>query len=292
MRAFPILAAAALAVLTLGGGPRPAPLLVEPAAATPAARSDAAYPFHVKFDLLYQIEWREPQGLEGRDGDPCAPWRIDRGVTTVVARDAPWKRRGQRRARRHGMPGHLTVSANSRASTWASGSAVGWARATVQRRWVQSGGPGEGDVGNFCPGTEPWKPTPADCGERRFTTRTAAVLAQQRRRLRTLDEVMTLSGVPRASDTPVFSFSLVPTSALYRSCMASHYAPEHPTNLGVRITIVGIDDLLRLLPGKSVTGEWRNTGPCDDDLSGDLACTYKLDVDWDLTRWKPGTPFP
>ena len=229
MRTFPFLAAV-LAVLTVGVGPRPAPL-VEPAGATPAARSDAAYPLHVKFDLLYQIEWREPQGLEGRDGDPCAPWRIDRGVTTVVVRDAAWKRRGQQKARRHGMPGHLTVSANAGAGTWASGSAVGRARGTVQRRWVQSGGPEDGDVRNFCPGGEPWRPTPADCGERRFKTRTAALLAQQRRRLRTLDDVMTVSGVSRASDSPVFSFSVGPTFALYRSCMMSQYAPStRPTS--------------------------------------------------------------
>ena len=193
---------------------------------TPTA--GGTYPLHIKFHLLYQVEWSFSQGLEGASQDGCAPWSKDRGVTTVVAEDAPWKRKGERRAKRHGVPGSLTFYAGSQApawaaGSWAGGSAVGRAKGTVQRRWVQDGGPDEDDVAGPCKDryiTTPWRPVPTDCGARSFTTRTATFVPQRRKRLATLDDLVTVPGIARSIDVEVFAVTSIPHAIPIRAASA------------------------------------------------------------------------
>jgi hypothetical protein len=262
-----------------------------PAGANPAAvrtTPDVFYLYHANFNLRYEIEWEIRQGTDTGD---CTPWRIDRGVNTVVVQDAPWKRRGERRPRRHGIPGSITMFGRFRPGTslgiggWAGGSAVGRASGSVSRTWVQRGGPGGG-----C--EQPFKPTPTDCGNRTFATRTATILYQTRKTLKTLDEA-TMPSSPRENQVWVFSLSAAPAGLLYRSCMMTDLAPQFPANVAIRLAELTKIDLRRLQPGQSVSEDWRQAGqPCADDLPADTKCTFRVDGDIDITRWKPGTPYP
>jgi len=271
-----------IAVLTVGS--TPAGARRANAHATPA---DSSYLYHANFNLTYEIDWEIRQGQD--DGN-CSPWTIDRGVNLVVVHDAPWKRRGERKARRHGIPGSITVFGRFRPGTtglagWASGSAVGRATASVSRRWVQRGGPGAG-----C--DDPWKPIPTDCGNKTFTTRSANVLYQTRKTLRTLDDATTIAS-PRENQVWVFSLSAAPSSILYRSCKTSDLASEFPTNIAIRLTELNKDEILRLQPGQTFSEDWRQSGqPCADDLPEGVKCTFRMDGDIDIRRWKPGEPYP
>lgn len=193
MRVSTVLACALL-VTTLrgiGSGSAPAIELEQVGAAR-----DAFYPLYATFDLTYEIEWSE------REGDPdadCSSWRVDRGTTTVVARDAPWKRKRTRRPRKYGIPGST------------------------------------------------------DCGERRFTTRNAVVAPQVRKRLKTLDDHITV-GFPGGSGRILWEVLAIsipsPRQALYRTCRTSAHAYELPSNVAVRVKAHNLLDLKDLEPGR------------------------------------------
>ena len=268
-----------------------------PAAVTAPPSAGGTYPLHLKFDLLYQVDWSRSSGLEGVSQDSCASWSKERGITTVIAQDAPWRRSGERRAKRHGMPGSLMVYGSGQAATWATGAIVGRAKGTVNRRWIQQGGPTEGDLAGPCKGQyggPPWRPVPTDCGGRSFTTKTATFVPQERRRMGTLDQLMTISGIPRQDNTDVFAIGVAPSRDPYRSCKAPYPAPAFPTNLGARVTIDNTFGLRarELKPGSTITGDFTRTGECDDDLPDSTTCTFKIHVEWELTRWAPGQRFP
>jgi hypothetical protein len=254
------------------------------------------YPLHVTFNLLYEVDWSRSSGLEGVAQDDCASWSKDRGTTVVVAHDAPWKRPGEKKPKRHGMPGSLTFYANGQRApwaTWAGGSVVGRATATVHRRWLQKGGPTEADVAGPCKDryiTTPWRPVPTDCGGRTVTTKTATFIPQQRTRLVTLHDLVT--GIPRTSGRDVFSVTVSPLREPYRSCKVPDGASAFPVNLGVRVEEANLVGLRNLTPGKTVTGDFKTAGDCDRDLPADVTCTFKVDIDWTIRRWAPGEKFP
>src|SRR5262245_38087156 len=163
--------------------------------------SGETYPLHVKFNMELEIDWSVEQGMEGRKGDPCASWSLETGHSTVTVQDAPWKRRGERRPVRHGMPGSLTFYPKGQEpdwaiGNWAGGSVVGRAKGTVRRRWNQSGGPTETQVAWDCQGSSPWQPVTTDCGGRSITTKTATVMWERRKNAPTLKDYLTAMVTP------------------------------------------------------------------------------------------------
>lgn len=269
----------------IGAGSAPA---VDRAPGASDASARVFYLFHVKFDLTYEVEWSTTSG--NKDSE-CESWRDDRGVATVVARDAPWKRRGDRRPRRYGIPGSITVFGRFEPRSmggWADGSAVGKAAATVHRRWVQRG------ENNDCSGgpPKPFQPTPADCGERRYKTSSATLIPQMRNYLRTLEDVMTIVGPRRRNEVEVLSLSVPAGRELYRRCMLFGGVPEAPSNLRFPLDVVTKHKLLTLSPGETVRDEWRHTANCSRDIPAGFECRYKMDVDVEIRRVRPGERFP
>ena len=272
-----------------GLGPDPAPAIeLAPRGAPPRP---ASYLYHLTFSLLYEVDWSHASGLEGAAQDPCASWQKDRGSTTVIARDAAWKRKNEKKARRHGIPGSITFYGKGQSPSWApgqwaSGSAIGPAVATVHRRWIQKGGPIAADIENACPDRKgaitPWLATEDDCGNQTFRTRTATFTPQRRKRWVTLDDLMTVPGAPKAADDEAFSITVAPARAPYKSCRTYDPAP-FPVNLGVWIRYDDLVDLKNLRPGGRVDGDWKQAGSCDADLPK-AECTFKIDLEWTIER--------
>ena len=227
----------------------------------------------------------------GSGAGPCASWQKDRGSTTVIAHDAAWKRKNEKKARRHGIPGSITFPTGRFARweriQWANGVATGPAAATVHRLWVQKGGPTAGDIEDACPdrrgGITPWRATKSDCGKRAFKTEAAMFGPQRRKRLVTLDELMTDAD---SQNHAVFSITVVPARHLYESCMTYDPAP-YPRNLGVWIDDDDRVDLRNLRAGARVAGDWKLDGRCNEDVPRD-ECSFKIDVEWTIERVPDG----
>jgi hypothetical protein len=284
MRFLPAVLVTLLAA-AIAAGSAPA---VDRAPGASDASARVFYLFYAKFDLTYEVEWSTTSGNLSSD---CEAWRRDRGVTTVVARDAPRKRRGDRRPRRYGIPGSITVFGRFEPRSmggWADGSAVGKATATVHRRWVQRG------ENRHCSGVppKPFQPTPSDCGERRYKTSSATLMPQMRNYLRTLEDVMTIVGPRRRNEVEVLSLSVPAGRELYRSCMLFAGVPEVPSNLGFPLDEVTKDELLTLRPGETVRDEWRHAADCSRDIPDGFECRFKMDVDVEIRRVRPGERFP
>lgn len=248
-----------------------------------AAAPDVSYLFHITFELTYEVTWRETTGSPTGE---CVSWRIDRGSNTVVARDAPWKRKGETKARRHGIPGSINIfgrfqptGSGAFAGGWASGTAVGAGRATVRRSW--------GQVGEDCINNKvtPIRPTPDDCGRRAHKTRAATVLPQMRGSVSTLDDA-TLISRPRANAFKVFSFYVSPDQRqLYRSCMTSRHALEHPAYVGFPIDGDDLRGLRNLQPGESYSSAIHLLfGECENGVPLSR-CEYSAEVEWTIRRW-------
>jgi hypothetical protein len=251
------------------------------------------YPLHLKFDLKYEIDWSLEEGMEGRQADPCASWSRETGSTTVLVQDAPWKRRGERRRTRHGMPGSLTFYPEGQAPKWATGgwaggSVVGRAKGTVRRSWSQSGGPTEAQVAGPCKNSSPWKPITADCGNRSVTTSTATVIPERRKNAPSLKDLMTALVTPVKNTRDVLSFT-VNFRDPFRSCPVK-IGPAFPVNLGAPVfSVLG----LRFLPpGDTSKSGFRSAGKCAYDLPDNTQCTFNLEIDWEIRRWKPGERYP
>jgi hypothetical protein len=286
------LVATLAATAILGLGPDRAPAIAVARGATPRP---AAYLYHLQFSLLYEIQWSHKSGLEGAAQDPCASWQSDRGSTTVIAHDAPWRRKGEKKARRHGIPGSITFlgtgpSPKWAPGQWASGTAVGPAEAIVRRRWRQVGGPSAGDIEMACPDRKgaitPWIPTTKDCGTRRFTTKTATFAPQRREKWVTLSDLMTIPGTPKSKDDEAFAITVGPGRELYKNCRTYDPAP-YPLNLGVHIKIADLADLKDLPAGERVEADWTQAGRCDDDLPA-IECSFKIDLEWTIERVPDG----
>jgi hypothetical protein len=289
------IAAVALAGAASGGAPAAG---LAPRA-TGAPPRDVSYLFHAFYKLTYTITWREESGSESAE---CSEWRVDRGKSVVVAQDAFWKRRRprERKAKRHGMPGQLVIFGRPRPSLldggWAAGAAVGSAKVTVQRSWIQRGGANwTPECGGERP--KPFKASPADCGLRKYTTKLAAFAPQSRLRMKTLDDFMTIATpreIRRAGEAYfVLAFTIPEPGPLYQTCKASDLAPEVPTNVAIKVESTSALREIADQPGGSAPLEWGYEGPCDDASNTDaFECHFAVDLDMRIVTADPREPYP
>lgn len=253
------------------------------------AQLDDYYLFHAKFTLKYDIDWLLKTGSED---EPCSSWRVDSGRTTVIVEDAPWtqKRKGRKKVvRKDGIPGSIRISARSlRDDTkgqWATGSAIGWAKAIVNRSWVQRGGVNWTDGCGTKP--EPFERYQEDCGRREFRTRTATFIPQTRRRFDTLEDIRGAQGGRAA-----LMVTIPGPAKLYKLCITNG-APDLPLNVGFPVPTADKVNLAHLSEGE--TQDFAGipmSGDCSDNITPEDSCTFTLSLAMDVTRWKPGTPFP
>jgi hypothetical protein len=270
-------------VAASAGAPAPASRPADADAAR--ARGDIDYLFKAEFGLEYDVEWTEEGG--DRYGD-CTAWSVDRGESNIVAGSAAYKKGQPDR-----LAGGLTIfkDYSEKAATWAKGSAVGGARATVSRTLTQEAGTTAcGDQG---PTTVP--PESNDCGTRHYKTLSAAMGPEMRRGFRYLDWATT-TFKPK-SDTQragfVFSISVPPTTGeLFRNCLTTGAAPELPYKIPVAIRRVDQKALRHLRPGGKYVVKHGWQGQCTEDLGEQSACHFRLSTNLEIQRWKPGTPFP
>ena len=288
-------AAAALAGTVSGG--TPAAELAPRVSSSPPG--DVSVLFHAFFKLKYTITWREEQGSQS---NACSEWRIDRGKNVIVAQDAFWKRRKprERKAKRHGMPGHFVIFGRPSASLlnggWAAGGAVGSAKVTAQRSWVQRGGANwTPECGGERP--KPFRASPADCGLRKYTTKLASLAPQLRLRMETLDDFETIAApreIPRAGGAhSVLAFTIPAPGPLFQTCKMSDLAPEVPTNVAIKVG--GTANLRDIAdePGATAPLQWGYEGPCDDASETDtFECHFAVDLDMRIVTADPQAPYP
>jgi hypothetical protein len=255
-----------------------------------AQSRDPYYLYHVKFTLRYVVNWKVTQGS---DTDPCSSWSVDSGRSAVVVTDAPWEQKRKRGVvtRTDGIPGSIRFSGRSKINplgVWATGAAVGRAKARVSRSWTQRGGANWTEGCGTKP--EPWQPRPDDCGQRLALTRTATFLYGSRRRNATLQDIAGSSQGSRPA--LVFSFPL-PKQGLYQHC---EFPVDYqvPTNFAFWVGQVDLRKLRALDAGQTLpVGDVRDGDCLDDTLPGDV-CTFHLELDAFITRWdgQSGTPYP
>jgi hypothetical protein len=275
--------AAVLAAVAAGSAPA--------GSSSPDARSAPLrvfYLYHAKFTVAYDVDWMTKQGSESQE---CSTWRVDRGSTKVVVRDAPWTQKTKRRKvrRTDGIPGSMKIPGPSLRkgvkAIWAGGSAVGRAEATVNRTWIQRGGVNwSAGCGGSPP--DPFRPSPDDCGARTVTSRTATFLPETRKRFDTLRDVMYSEGSRAA-----LAFSM-PAPAPYRRCKTHEAAPDLPANFGFWVGKTDIHELSRIESGGTAQVHYETSGDCAYDIDPEDSCTFRLELTLDVHSWEPGTPYP
>ena len=275
---------AVLAAVAAGAGPA-----VDAGSAGRSSPNDELLLYHAKFTVLYEVEWHTKSGSPGQE---CSRWYDDRGTSKVVIEDAAWVQRKTKRrlTRADGIPGSLTVSGRWRKNgkgLWATGSAVGRAKATAHRTWIQRGGVNWTEE---CGGTRPesFKPEPDDCGKRTFATRTATFIPQSRRRFDTLKDVQSTTPGSR----PALAFSMPGPAPLYRACEASFGAPDLPVFFAFWLGKTDIRNLTPPVSDKVPQIHSESSGDCTDAIDPDESCTFHLELTLDVQPWEPGTPFP
>lgn len=237
-----------------------------------ALRPAAGYNFHAEFRLTYEVKWSATSGDPAHD---CSEWSATSGTNEVnVISVAP-------------IAGHIqsiyTGSATQGRRSWATITAVGKAKGTVERTLSVSGGfvwPADG-CGYPRPPT--WVPPRNDCATRPFTSRSAVFRAALRRFDATLD-----GSSPGAAlgKTPFIDFIVAPDAGvpLYRNCEAG-FAEEFPVeNVGLVVKRSDRRALSLLKPGHIYKMSGDTNVDCTDELPDGATCKGYIDIEVKFQR--------
>jgi hypothetical protein len=243
-------------------------------------RGSISYLIRAEFGVDYEVDWTEEEGSEFNN---CSVWRRDRGTYSIQAGSAETLRPPKSN---DPLPGMLVVYPSVGRSGWADLTALGGAKAYVDRGWVQHGGVNW----TGCSGARPtFRVLPDDCGERQYLSQNAILRAEMRSGYGSLKRLRTHVG-PASGDANVSVVSItVPGLANYQACRMSGKAPEFPASFGLRVKAADIRALKRLRPGQEHRIQWQWSGPCvpQEELSATSACHASLDMHVDIRRWRP-----
>lgn len=219
------LAGAALSVLSTGAQSQRLPV---------APEVMASYKLTATFEATLFVGWSHE---EGDDSTPCSPWARESGTSRVVARGVKGKPlRGSITVYKPGTTS-IRVGRKRISVPWSTLQALGGATGTVTRTVTQTSGVTPG----CAPGStvRPKRFEPTECGERRFASRTAALIATNRAFDRTLDPGnANPSGVGPEQlarlTNPSIDFHVGPRRDPFRLCdVGPVFAKRFPVDVGL-----------------------------------------------------------
>lgn len=232
----------------------------------------AGFDVSVTFFLNYHVEWREKRGVQGG----CSPWRDDSGEADVFAHNEGFGERPRLKPLQGRffpslesiLPGNVPVPRGGSPRSWAELNALGAAKGSASRLWIQRGGPAT----TPCNGqpVSPFVSTPDDCGRREFALprRTPATIrAESRTGGSALNEITRLSSQTVGHDGPQPVLSVtVPMGRPFEKCAHSHLARQLIASIGIPVPADKVRALRNLGVNKTVRVVAKRAGICDDDV--------------------------
>lgn len=244
----------------------------------------AGFDVSVTFFLNYHVEWRLKTGAQGG----CSPWRDDSGTADVFAHNEGSDERPRLEPLQGRflpsiesiLPPNVPVPRGGLPRSWAELSALGPAKGSASRLWIQRGGPAT----TPCNGqpVSPFVSRPDDCGRREFTLprrNAATIRAEYRTGGSALNEITRLSSTTTASDGPQPVLSVtVSMGTPFAKCALSHLARPLIASMGIPVPTDKVRALRNLGVNKTVRIVAKRAGVCDDDFPADEFghCDYSL----------------
>ena len=266
--ALVVLGTVAMAVAVVGGA------TVSAGGAAPHANPPRVVGFDVSvtFFLNYHVEWREKRGVQGG----CSLWRDDSGEADVFAHNKGSDERPRLKTLQGRffpslesiLPPNVPIPPGALPRSWAQLNALGGAKGSASRLWIQRGGP----TTTPCNGqpVSPFVSSPDDCGRREYTlpSRNAATIRAEYRRSGSALNIVTSRDARTVSDDgpqPVLSVT-VNMGRPFAKCALSHLAREIIAPMGIPVPADKVRALRSLGVNKTVRIVAKLAGVCDDDV--------------------------